>query len=89
MLFRSIAAALELLADPHHASRQNGLLEDLNRWSAMVEGRGLCHHPDGSVRLVRSALTVFRTEIAAHRAGVCTGTDRHPLLPTPTRERTR
>jgi NADH:ubiquinone oxidoreductase subunit F (NADH-binding) len=84
-----IAAALELLADPHHASRRSGLLEDLERWSGMVEGRGLCHHPDCSVRLVRSALTVFRTEIAAHRAGVCTGADRRPLLPTPTRERAR
>jgi NADH:ubiquinone oxidoreductase subunit F (NADH-binding) len=84
-----IAATLELLADPHHASRQNGLLEDLERWSGMVEGRGLCHHPDGTVRLVRSALTVFRTEIAAHRAGLCTGGDPRPLLPAPTRERTR
>jgi len=78
-----IAAALELLADPHHASQRNGLLEDLERWCGMVEGRGLCHHPDGSVRLVRSALIVFRTEIAAHRAGLCTGGDRRPLLPAP------
>jgi NADH:ubiquinone oxidoreductase subunit F (NADH-binding) len=81
-----IAAALEQLADPHHASRKADLLENLERWSGMVEGRGLCHHPDGSVRLVRSALTVFRTEIAAHRAGVCTGGDRRPLLPAPARE---
>jgi len=81
-----IAAALEQLADPHHASRDQSLLENLERWSGMVEGRGLCHHPDGSVRLVRSALTVFRTEIAAHRAGVCTGGDRRPLLPAPLRD---
>ena len=81
-----IASALEQLADPRHASRATGLLENLDRWSGMLEGRGLCHHPDGSVRLVRSALTVFRTEIAAHRAGVCTGGDQRPLLPAPTRE---
>ena len=81
-----IAAALELLADPHHAAQRNDLLEDLERWCGMVEGRGLCHHPDGSVRLVRSALIVFRTEIAAHRAGLCTGGDRRPLLPAPARE---
>ena len=81
-----IAAALELLADPHHASRENNLLDDLERWSGMLEGRGLCHHPDGSVRLVRSALIVFRTEIAAHRAGLCTGGDRRPLLPAPLTE---
>ena len=81
-----IAAALEQLADPHHASREDNLLDDLEHWSGMVEGRGLCHHPDGSVRLVRSALLVFRTEIAAHRAGVCTGGDRRPLLPAPARD---
>ena len=76
-----IAGAMEQLADPHHAARYAGIVQNLQRWSGMVEGRGLCHHPDGSVRLVRSALTVFRTETAAHRAGVCTGGDRRPLLP--------
>ncbi|HTJ70159.1 MAG TPA: NADH-ubiquinone oxidoreductase-F iron-sulfur binding region domain-containing protein [Actinospica sp.] len=81
-----IAAALERLADPNQAARDAGLVETLERWCGMVEGRGLCHHPDGSVRLVRSALMVFRTETAAHRAGVCTGSDRRPLLPAPARE---
>ena len=81
-----IAAALEQLADPSQAKRATGLVENVLRWCGMVEGRGLCHHPDGSVRLVRSALTVFRTEIAAHGAGACTGGDRRPLLPAPARE---
>jgi NADH:ubiquinone oxidoreductase subunit F (NADH-binding) len=81
-----IAAALEQLADPHHATRDHGLVGTLERWCGMVTGRGLCHHPDGSVRFVRSALTVFRPEIAAHQAGVCTGGDRRPLLPVPARE---
>jgi NADH:ubiquinone oxidoreductase subunit F (NADH-binding) len=76
-----IAAALEQLADPSQARRDTALVENVLRWCGMVEGRGLCHHPDGSVRLVRSALTVFRTEIAAHTAGVCTGGDPRPLLP--------
>jgi NADH:ubiquinone oxidoreductase subunit F (NADH-binding) len=84
-----IAAALEQLADPRQAARDLGLIEQVERWCGMVEGRGLCHHPDGSVRLVRSALMTFRTEIAAHRAGVCTGGDRRPLLPAPAREPVR
>jgi NADH:ubiquinone oxidoreductase subunit F (NADH-binding) len=78
-----IAAALERFADPDYARREPDLVEDVERWASQVAGRGLCHHPDGSVRLVRSALTVFRTEIAAHRGGVCTGGDRRPLLPAP------
>jgi NADH:ubiquinone oxidoreductase subunit F (NADH-binding) len=81
-----IAAALEQLADPREAQRDRGLVENVMRWCGMVEGRGLCHHPDGSARLVRSALTVFRTEIAAHGVGVCTGGDLRPLLPAPTRD---
>jgi NADH:ubiquinone oxidoreductase subunit F (NADH-binding) len=36
----------------------------------LVDGRGGCHHPDGAVRLIRSALTTFTAEVDAHvRAG--------------------
>ena len=31
-----------------------------------IHGRGACHHPDGVVRLVRSALEVFRHDAQAH-----------------------
>jgi NADH:ubiquinone oxidoreductase subunit F (NADH-binding) len=73
-----IAAAFRTLAapGPHGTVRA-----DLARWSGLVEGRGACHHPDGTVRLVRSALTTFATEIDAHAHGHCTATDRTPLLP--------
>ncbi len=47
-------------------------LADLERWAGLVTGRGACHHPDGTVRLVRSALGVFRGEIERHLAGRCT-----------------
>ncbi len=36
---------------------------------AAVAGRGACHHPDGAVRLVRSALEVFGDDVEAHAAG--------------------
>jgi NADH:ubiquinone oxidoreductase subunit F (NADH-binding) len=66
-------------------------LTHLQRWSGLVTGRGACHHPDGTVRFVRSALTVFAGEIAAHRRGRCTAAEasrpaagaRAPFLPVP------
>ena len=39
--------------------------------SALVERRGACAHPDGTVRLVRSLLATFDEEISAHADGSC------------------
>jgi NADH:ubiquinone oxidoreductase subunit F (NADH-binding) len=76
-----IAGALELLARP---GRFDGrLLRDVARWCGLVAGRGACRHPDGSVRLVASALQVFRDEIREHAAGRCVARDRRPFLPVP------
>jgi len=63
-----IAAAFTELAGPAPGPR---CLPDLERWSGLVTGRGACHHPDGTVRLVASALRVFRGEIDAHLHGRC------------------
>jgi NADH:ubiquinone oxidoreductase subunit F (NADH-binding) len=62
-----------------------GLPERIAALTMLVEQRGGCHHPDGTVRLVRSALRVFGSEVAAHQAGSCTATDRRPVLPVPAR----
>ncbi|GAA1448827.1 NADH-ubiquinone oxidoreductase-F iron-sulfur binding region domain-containing protein [Leifsonia poae] len=45
---------------------------ELIRLSDLIVGRGVCHHPDGTVRLVRSALTVFAADVRAHGHGHCT-----------------
>jgi NADH-ubiquinone oxidoreductase-F iron-sulfur binding region len=41
------------------------------RLAAVVEGRGACRHPDGTVRLVRSSLEVFAGDVARHLTGRC------------------
>jgi NADH:ubiquinone oxidoreductase subunit F (NADH-binding) len=80
-----IAAALAELAGPR-PRRQ--VRDDVERWAGLVTGRGACHHPDGTVRFVRSALTVFTPEIARHAQGQCSAIDhgptaREPFLPLP------
>jgi NADH:ubiquinone oxidoreductase subunit F (NADH-binding) len=75
-----IAGALAALADlrPEPHMRAN-----LLRWAGLAEQRGACHHPDGTVRFVRSALIVFAHEEHCHLQGRCSATDARPFLPVP------
>jgi NADH:ubiquinone oxidoreductase subunit F (NADH-binding) len=57
--------------------------ERLQRWMAQIAGRGACHHPDGALVFLSSALRVFAGDVSTHiRRGRC---DRvpTPLLPAP------
>jgi NADH:ubiquinone oxidoreductase subunit F (NADH-binding) len=74
----AIATALAELARPRPAGPA---LANLQRWTSLVTGRGACHHPDGTVRFVASALTVFAAETAEHARGRCTATRSDPFLP--------
>ncbi|HEX3841007.1 MAG TPA: NADH-ubiquinone oxidoreductase-F iron-sulfur binding region domain-containing protein [Acidimicrobiales bacterium] len=50
----------------------------------LADGRGACRHPDGVTRFVRSALTVFKGEVAAHLGGrPCDLTNARAVLPCP------
>jgi len=75
-----MATALEHLAGPGAAPQ---VLADIRRWAGLVEGRGACHHPDGTTRFIRSALRVFSAEIALHQRGRCSGRPGRPFLPLP------
>jgi NADH:ubiquinone oxidoreductase subunit F (NADH-binding) len=75
------AAAHELAAGGPGAA---AAAQRLERWTAMVEGRGACHHPDGVVRLVRSLLRSLPDEVDRHTRGPgCAGAEAHGELPLP------
>jgi NADH:ubiquinone oxidoreductase subunit F (NADH-binding) len=73
----ALAGQVERLADGRGADP--GLLR---RWLGQVDGRGGCAHPDGVVRLVRSALRTFGAEMGEHAGGRCSGV-RTDVLPFP------
>jgi NADH:ubiquinone oxidoreductase subunit F (NADH-binding) len=65
------AFGLPALADDLSQLRRGGAegdltLERLVARCGAIAGRGACHHPDGVVRLVRTALEVFRDDFIAH-----------------------
>jgi NADH:ubiquinone oxidoreductase subunit F (NADH-binding) len=78
---RALADALDAVVTGTARPECFALLE---RWSGQIEGRGACHHPDGVVRFLRSALVVFASEFKAHRRhGPCDACARPPVLVTP------
>ena len=59
-------------------------VDRLRRWAGDIEGRGACRHPDGAVRLLRSALTVFAGDVEQHLRGrSCAGTAGPQVLLVP------
>jgi NADH:ubiquinone oxidoreductase subunit F (NADH-binding) len=78
-----MATALAELARPGRPQAARAALADLERWAGLVEGRGACHHPDGTARLIRSSLRVFGDEAALHARGRCSGGPGRPFLPLP------
>lgn len=60
------------------------VLDRIRARASVIEGRGACRHPDGVVRLVRSALKVFADDAAAHAAGrPCAGHARRSVMTFP------
>ncbi|MDQ6883527.1 MAG: SLBB domain-containing protein [Candidatus Dormibacteraeota bacterium] len=58
-------------------------VQRLLRWAAQLGGRrGACHHPNGAVGLLLSALRTFDHDLRWHiLRGACAGTERPSLLP--------
>jgi NADH:ubiquinone oxidoreductase subunit F (NADH-binding) len=76
----TVADDLERLVD---GDVDRGALAQLEMRIAAVDGRGACRHPDGVARMVRSALSVFAADVAAHAAGrPCACRDERSVLPS-------
>lgn len=65
----AIAEAIRRIA---HGAGTDQDQDNLARWVSLVPGRGACHHPDGAVQLMVSAMHAFGPEIDYHvRTGRC------------------
>ncbi len=80
----------QLLDELAHGRADNACLREIRRLVVLVDGRGACRHPDGTARMIRSALDVFADDIEHHRHRRCqaavfapaAGTDRLAMDPT-------
>ena len=78
-----LAAVADSFAALTDGSADAGERERLLRWCGEIRGRGACHHPDGAVRFVESAMRVFGAGVETHRNGRCHARPaRLPLGPT-------
>jgi len=83
----ALATSLETIAgqDAHAATR-----ERVEQLLALVRRRGACAHPDGSARLIQSAIDTFESEFDEHaRYGTCERCLAPPELPLMQPRRTR
>ena len=78
----ALAQVFRELTQPN-TSDPLGNAERAWRLASVVERRGACHHPDGTAKFVRSALSVFSAELDLHAQGGCGGTSAGHVLPTP------
>lgn len=61
-----------------------GAVARIEQRAAQIDGRGACRHPDGAVRMVRSALETFAGDLHRHAAGrPCSGSVTTTVLTLP------
>ena len=58
-----------LLDELAHDRVDNTCIREIRRLVDLVDGRGACRHPDGTARMIRSALDTFADDIEHHRTG--------------------
>ena len=61
-----------------------GDMDNVSRWIGMVRNRGACHHPDGAVGQLASALQAFADHLPFHLYGRrCAGAESQGFPPPP------
>jgi NADH:ubiquinone oxidoreductase subunit F (NADH-binding) len=79
----ALADAMQRIAS---STPDGGDIERVWRWIDMVSGRGACHHPDGAVGQLTSALKAFDRHLSIHLAGHhCYGATAAGFPPPPMR----
>lgn len=78
----ALAASYREVVNGRRPARHRRRLDEL---PVMLERRGGCNHPDGSLRFFRSARAVFAEHLASHRRGACPLPMHPPVLPVPVR----
>ena len=79
----ALADAMQRIAS---STPDDGDIDRVWRWIDMVRGRGACHHPDGAVGQLASALKTFDRHLSTHLAGHrCYGSTAAGFPPPPMR----
>jgi NADH:ubiquinone oxidoreductase subunit F (NADH-binding) len=59
------------MSDLAHHRIWLGMTAEVERLRGLVTGRGACHHPDATARLIGSAMRMFHEDVTAHLKGQC------------------
>ena len=73
--FKGLPKLADSLDDLAHGRANDQLVAEVRRLVRLVEFRGACRHPDGTARMVRSALHTFAADIELHRARRCSAAE--------------
>jgi NADH:ubiquinone oxidoreductase subunit F (NADH-binding) len=79
-----LRAVADVLADLVDLRARRRDTRGLERMLGKIAGRGACHHPDGAVRMITSALQTFAADVRAHlHGGGCRHDGRSGFFPVP------
>ncbi|WP_396932310.1 NADH-ubiquinone oxidoreductase-F iron-sulfur binding region domain-containing protein [Mycolicibacterium sp.] len=74
----------ELTEELAYGRASDYLVKEIRRIVRLVDGRGACRHPDGTARMVRSALSTFAADIEQHKRRRCSAVPSAPVSGLPT-----